>query len=265
MSQALTTFSKFYYNYLVNETNQWLDYNDGSGEKSVKIPSGAYTFFSLGIEIASQMTALSGTHTFSVIGDRLTRKYTITALTGGNFSLLFDTGTYRDLSISSLIGFDDVNLSGDDSYESLNSTGSVYYPQYVLQSYVDADFNKFPLKAVVNKSSSGNNYEVVKFGSNNLYRFEIKYTTDIDLDGNSFIKDNPNGLSDLNSFMSYCTNKYPIEFMKDEALSNNFDSIVLESTPQSSDGVSYEISPDYSQNIPDFYTLGGQLVFRRVT
>ena len=260
----LLTYSKFYYNFIVDENNNYIDFDDGSGEKSAEIPFGSYTLNSLAQEISGQMTSLSSSHIFDCTVNRDTRIFTISASSGGNFSLLFDTGTHASLSISSLIKFNASDYTLSSSYDGYDSTGSVFYPQYLLQNYVDADYTKFPISSVVNRSTSGNNYEVVRFGSSKLYRFEIQYTTNLDLEKGSIIKNNPTGLEDLNYFMDYITNKYPIEFMKDENDSNTFDTIVLESSSQSEDGVSYEIIPSYDKNLPEFYSLGGPLVFRRV-
>lgn len=258
----LLTYSKFYYGYIVDENNQYIDFDDGSGIRQAKIPAGAYTLYTLGVEISRQMTSVSPLLTFSCIADRDTRKYTISSL-GENFTLLFDTGVNAALSIFNLIGFEDLDYDGSNSYSGTYETGSAYYPQYMLGNFVHADFTKYPVASVVNKSTSGNSYEVVRFGSNRLYRFEILFTTNVDT-AEGPIKSNPSGVEDLNSFMDYCTNKYPIEIMLDENDSNSFDTIMLETTPQSQDGVSYELYPMYNEKIPDFYTLGGQLIFRRI-
>jgi hypothetical protein len=260
---SLNTYSKFYYNFVVTESNQWLDFNDGTANRSIKIPFGGYTLASLAVKIAEEMNSVAVGRTFSVTTNRLTRIYTISAV-GGNFSLLFSTGTNAGLGIFSLIGFAGSDFTGASTYTGTSGCGSVYYPQYYLQGFIDADQTKFPVSAVVNKSSSGNVFEVVRFGSNRLYRFSIDWTTDLDLGSDSFIKTNLSGVSALNSFMDYCTNKYPVEIMPNENDSDDYDTIILETTPQSPDGVSYEISPDYSKNLPEFYTLGGKLVFRRV-
>lgn len=260
----LKTYSKFYYNFIIDDSNCYLDFNDGTGVRSAKIPFGSYTLYTLSIELTKQMTSVSPTHTFSVVTDRADRIYTISSIAGGNFDILFSTGPNAELSISNVIGFESIDYLSSNSYSGLYSSGDVYYPQFYLQSFIDADFNKYPISSVVNRSSSGSSYEVVTFGLNSLYKFEIKYTTDIDLEENSYIKNNQNGVSELNKFMSYCVNKYEIEFMKDENDSDNFYIISLESTPQSQDGVSYELAPSYSEEIPEFYTLGGQLVFRRI-
>jgi hypothetical protein len=157
-----------------------------------------------------------------------------------------------------------VDLSGNNQYLGSSAVGLVYYPQFLLGNYVDADLTSSPVEAVVNRSTSGNKYEVVRFGVNKVYRFEILYTTNLILESSDYIRNNQTGVEDLMNFMEFCVKKYPLEFMKDEENSGYYAEVLLESTPQSQDGVAYEISPDYARGMPEFYNLGGPLSFRRL-
>jgi hypothetical protein len=256
----LTSYSKFYYGIYVGEQN-YLDFHDGTSLRSISIKSGGYSLTGLGIEIAKAMNAAS-TLTFYCTFDRSSRLLSING--SGIFSLLFASGPNSALSLKDVIGFQGVDYSGAALYSGLNAVGKEYKPQFYLQNYVDADFNKTPISAVVNRSTSGRVFEVVKFGSDNIFRFEIKYTTNLKIEGGSPIKQNLTGVEDLKDFMEYSSEKWPLEFMKDEEDPDDFSQVILESTPSNQDGVGYEISPDYSAQLPEFYTLGGELVFRRI-
>lgn len=257
------TYAAFYYNFLVDDSNRGLDFVDASGYHSILITKGGYTLSSLAVEIARAMTANSSSNNYLMSADRTTRRYTIES--DGNFDLPFLTGFSNAIGIFDLIGFSELDISGSDSYTGLFSAGKAYYPQFYLKNYIDAEDSQNPLSAVVNKSSNGENYEIVKFGSQNFYKFEILYTTNRMLGQNSVIKENPTGVDDLREFMKYCTKKYPIEFMKDISNREVYDKVILESTPTNQDGVGFEISPDYGQELPDFYQLGGPLVFKRIS
>lgn len=264
MSYNLKTYSKFIYGIEVTQGENYIDFFDGTSNKVAIIPVGGYSIGGLAREVARQMNKVTQNNGFDVTVDRDKLALTIFTLDNTNFSLLFSTGTNNFFSAHNILGFNKVNLTGSNSYTSTNKVGLEYKPQFYLQNYIDADLNSVPVEAVVNRSTSGNKFEVVKFGSNRLYKFEIVYTTDMNLGPGSVIRYNQNGVSDLKNFMEFCIKKYPLEFIKDESQSFNYDTVILESTPQSDQGVAYEISPDYSSELAEFFTLNGQLVFRRI-
>lgn len=259
----MSIYSGFYYNFLVDHTNPGLDFTDLSGSHSILIPKGSYTMSSLAVEIARQMTKNSTTNNYLVAANRKTRIYTISS--DLNFSINFNSGFSNPMGIFNLIGFNDADYTGSNSYSGSFAAGDAYYPQFFLKNYVDAEDSQNPLSAVVNRSSNGANYEIVKFGSQNFYKFEIIFTTNLSVGQDSLIKQNLNGVEDLRNFMKYISRKYPVEFIKNIDDPETYDKVILESTPQSQDGVGFEITPDYAQDLPEHFVLGGQLVFKRLT
>jgi hypothetical protein len=260
----MSTYAAFYYDFLVDDTNRGLDFSDGSGSHSILIPKGGYTLTSLAVAIAREMTKNSTTNNYLVEANRSSRIYTISA--DLPFALLFNSGFSNPMGIFNLIGFNDADYNtGSNFYIGSLAAGKAYYPQFYLKNYIDAENSQNPLSAVVNRSSNGENYEIVKFGSQNFYKFEIIYTTDLQVGQNCLIKENLNGVEDLREFMKYCSKKHPIEFMKDVNNPNVFDKVILESTPQSQDGVGFEIIPDYGQDLPEYFVMGGPLVFKRLS
>jgi hypothetical protein len=264
MDYNLKTYSRFIYGIEVVAGANVIDFFDGVSNKSATIPIGGYSLGGLAREVARQMNRTTENLGFEVLSDRDFIRFTIKTLDNSNFSLLFDTGFNNALSAYALLGFTQSDFTGSSQYTSSVAVAKTYLPQFYLQNYIDAELNSLPIEAVVNRSTSGNKFEVVKFGSNRLYKFEIQYTTNLELENGSIIRQNLNGVDDLKDFMEFCIKKYPLEFFKDESDSGNYDTVVLETTPQSADGVAYEISPDYNADLPEFYTLGGQLAFRRI-
>jgi hypothetical protein len=106
----------------------------------------------------------------------------------------------------------------------------------------------------VNESASGI-IEVVRFGNVMFTQFNIMYITNLPMDG-KLIRNNPNGVSDLNLFMDYITNANPIEFMPDVSDRNTFQDLIIESTTLSKDGIEYKLKELYDKGLPNFFESG---------
>ncbi len=86
------------------------------------------------------------------------------------------------------------------------------------------------------------------------------FITDIEMDGR-LIKNNPTGVDDANTFMDYVTKVAPIEFMADIGDRSTFNTIQIESTPQSKDGIDYTLKEWYDKGLPQIFETG-VLTFR---
>lgn len=254
---AITTRSAFYYGHNITENNQYINFSEDGGvtELSTTIPVGAYTLTDFTSEVVKALNA-EGDNTYTISLDRLTRKITINC--DANFDLLVTTGTQSEISAFSLIGFTS-NKSGSNSFESDTGSGFAYYPQYNLQNYVDFQDILESVDSSVNTSASGL-VEVINFGRVNFMECNIKYATDII--GQGAIDNNANGVSDLRQFMTYITNKYPLEFVKDKD-AVNFNSCILERSAKSKDGTSFQLYELYSQGLAYYYETK-TLVFREL-
>ena len=77
----------------------------------------------------------------------------------------------------------------------------------------------------------------------------------------SIYGNDPNAITNIRNFLSFCIGKGRLEFMIDQENENVFDKVLLESTPESKDGVSYRLKE--MNGLQGFFETG-KLKFRRV-
>lgn len=256
---SLDTFSIFYYGHSITDENYLLDVDEGSGDFQVELPVGSYTLTEF-VDILESALNDAGTLTYTVSLTRASREITISAT--ASFDLLVSTGPSVGTSAWSLIGFSGSDRTGASTYTGNLPSGSAYEPQFILQDHVPPENYKKSVMATVNESASGD-LEIVRFGSVRGVQFNIKYATDIPMDG-KIIKNNPSGVSDLNSFMDYITDGNKIEMMPDISDRSTFDTLIIESTQQSRDGIEYRLKELYDKGLPRFFETG-VLSFRVIT
>jgi hypothetical protein len=180
MSVLVPNFSQVVYGYKVTAEpyNGFIDLDEGSGEISVEVPVGSYTFneFVVAIQQALSTQAILN---YTVVGNRESRQITISA--DGDFDILSDSGSHAGSGIYSLIGFETASdYVGGDSYTGANSSGKVFSPQFKLQAFIGPDDWQEKAQAKVNVSASGSSVEVVNFGLARFMQFEIDYITNKD-------------------------------------------------------------------------------------
>jgi len=255
----INTDSIFYWIDAINDTNFYLDFDEGIGELSAEVSTGCFTPTDLSIQVESALNEVGG-QSYSVVFDRQTRLYTISATS--NFDLLVATGTHLGSDIFNLLGFTGGDLTGSNSYTSDTAVGFTYEPQFKLQDYVDIEDLQKSINATVNRSAAGQ-VEVVRFGIEKFFEFNIRFCTDIDQGVGGPISTNLSGVDDVRRFMRFCTSKSELEFMPDKKDRNTFYKILLESTEEDSKGTGYRLKELYSSNLPGYYDTG-KLVFRLV-
>lgn len=248
---ALDTFSCFYYGFEITGENNLLNFSEGGPELTAELDVGSY---SLNDMIAVLETALNseGALTYTVSVNRTTRAITIAAT--GTFSLLTTTGTQVSSSPFTLIGFTGADKTGFATYTG-TAAGSIYEPQFRLQDYIPVENWTGAALATVNKSASGR-VEVVKFGDESFMQCDIKYATNISQNDNLIIKSNASGVDNLIDFMSFAITKGPMEFMPNISDRATYIKIILESTPDSKDGVSFKLKELYDKGLPGFFDTG---------
>ena len=254
----INTFSSFLYGYKVDETNFYLNFNEGSGELTASLVAGGYTFTDMATEIERALNE-SGTLDYVVIANRSTRTFTISA--SANFSLLITTGTNIGIGCFSLIGFTGADLSGDNNYESNNITGTLYVPQMKLQDYSPASNNKQFQSSNINESASGQ-IEVYSIGKVSFYEFNIKYINEYLEKDLPYMKKDLSAVANINDFLDFCIEKNPVEFIPDMSDLNTFDTIILEKTSSDSKGTGYKLKELYGQGLAGYYETG-LLTFRQ--
>lgn len=255
MSSLLPKHSKFYYGYKISAEpyNGYIDIDEGSGEITVEIPVGSYTLNEFVVAI-QQALATQATLTYTVTVNRDSRRITISA--DANFDILSNTGSHSGSGAYSIMGLKTTSdYSGDDTYTGENQSGKVYYPQYLLQSYVGPDDWQEKSNAKVNISASATSVEVVNFGLAKFAQFEFDYITNIPMDGIVF-KNRSNAVNEIREFLQYITAKNYFEFMPDESDSNTFYKVLCESTAEYDDGTGYKLQEKYTEQLPGYFKTG---------
>lgn len=249
---SISTFSSFYYGFSIDETNNFIPFDEGGAEINAEIDIGAYSLTDVLVKLKTAMDAVGGqTYTWSV--DRDTRLVTVSA--ASNFSLLIGTGSTRGTSPFELLGFTGgVDLTGSNSYTGDSPAGSEYLPQFILQDYNSPEEFQERIGASVNESANGE-IEVISFGLRKFIEMNIMYINNRPQDG-TVIKTNLSGVSDAIHFMEFITQKFPFEFIPDVADRNTFHKVLLESTPQSREGVGFKLRELVGRGLPGYYETG---------
>lgn len=256
---SLKTFSSFYYGFDVNTQNLYLNFKEAGAEISAPVAVGSYTLTQMAEAIQNTLNTYGFSNTYTVTVDRVTRIITIAAT--GTFQLLPVTGTQASNSVLPLIGFT-TDRTGGTSYAGNTAAGSKYEPPFRLQSYVPIEHWTGAALATVNKAASGR-VEVVKFGNESFMQANIMYVNDYDQIVNNILKSDPNGVDNLLEFLKYGITKGPMEFMPDIDDPDFFYELILESTPDNKDGVSFRLNEMYDKGMPGWYETG-ILKFRQV-
>jgi hypothetical protein len=107
-------------NFVIDSTNNKLDFNDGGAEISVTLTNGTYTPSQLGSHIQTQLNASAGIANYTVTYSSLLGYWTIQS-DGATFNILWDSGTNTATSVAETLGFD----------PDLDSTGGLAYQGYL--------------------------------------------------------------------------------------------------------------------------------------
>lgn len=252
MSQ-LSTISKFYYGFVIDATNNKIDFKESGGELTAVLNSGSYTLTDFLTEVQRALNA-AGSYVYAVTVTRSTRIVKIQA-TGGNIQLLTTTGSHIGVSTYSLLGFSGADKTGATNYSGSAASGSQYTPQFKLQSYVSPNDWKESISPSVNESASGL-IEVIKFGTRQFLQFDIQWSTDRPQRSTGAITNNPTGIADLRSFMDYMITKGPLEFMEDKDTPATFFKVLCERTMDQATGTGYMLNEMYDKGAPGYFNTG---------
>lgn len=257
---ALLTKCKFYYGVEIEQDNNILDFDEGSGEISVTIPVGIYSPREIANKISVLMTA-AGTQSYSCVFNRTTRKLTIGAM--GFFSILIDSGSHTGSTIYDNLGYTgSVDLTGFNSYASDSVVGYEFKPQFYLLDYIPLEHNIKSVQASINETGSGN-VEVIRYGTKRFMECSIEFITNQKFISDPIWTSNTTGVDEALQFLTYATQKSKIEFMPDSLDVANYFTLILESTAADQQGTGFKLEEmlDYGAG----YYKTGRLVFREVT
>lgn len=249
MSAELTTYSKFYYGYVIDNTNYQINFKEGAPELLAELNAGSYTFETFADEIARALND-AGALTYTVTANRSTRTLTIAA--GSTFQLLTSSGSNVGSSPWTLMGFTGADRTGTNTYTGNGTAGSEYIPQFYLQSYVSSDDWQQTLDPAINKTASGR-VEVVSYGVESFVQFQIKFATDIAQGGNGPIRSNSTGVDDLRDFMQFVITRGPIEFMPNLNSPSTFQTLIHDSSADSNTGTAYKLKELYDRSLPGYF------------
>lgn len=257
---ALLTKCKFYYGVQIDQDNNILDFDEGSGEISITIPIGIYSPKEISNKIAALMTA-AGTQTYSCVFNRTTRKLTIGAV--GFFSILIGSGSHTGSTVYANLGYTGgVDLTGFNSYASDSAVGYEFRPQFYLLDYTPLEHNIKSVQASINETGSGN-IEVIRYGTKRFMECSIEFITNQKFISDPIWTSNKTGVEDALQFLTFATQKSKIEFMPNENDVANYFTLILESTASDQQGVGFKLEEmlDYGAG----YYKTGRLVFREVS
>lgn len=249
---SLLTRSVFYYGHEVTEQNSSIDFSEGASQLNATLNVGFYSLEEYAIEIARAMN-IAGTFNYVVSVNRENRSLSV--MGDSPFVFLFGSGTRKGTSASNLMGFNAVDTSSTMNQVGDFGSGSEYKPQFYLQNYIDAENNQERVASTVNESASGLTIETISYGTRKLYELEIRYITEKEQGYFGEIETDLNAQSNARDFLQYITLKGNFEFMKDVNLRNDFNKVLLESTPESREGVNFKLKP-FRQNMRDYLTTG---------
>jgi hypothetical protein len=254
------TDSAFYFGTEITDDNRLIRFIEDGLPLIAELTPGKYSLTDLAREASRAMNVV-GDQDYRVSINRSTRIATIEAeLVGAtDFTLsLSETSA----SAFSLLGFTGSDLTGNTEYSGTAKVGLEYRPQFRLQGFVDFDDNQKAVESSVLTSASGR-VETVRFGIYKLMEAEIKFITDIDQGVGGYIRTNNSGVADARRFMEYAVTKGDMEFIPDAKSPAVFTKCILESTPESSEGVDFKLKEEFAQGLTGYYTTG-LLVFREV-
>jgi hypothetical protein len=257
---VINTFSKFYYGIEITDQNYKIDFDEGAGELTAILNTGTYTPTEIAAEVEAAMNAV-GSFTYSATFNRSTRRLTITS--SASMTMLFDTGSTAPVSAFTVLGFgDETSDDTDTSFVAGDPLGSVYLPQYILQSYVPLEHFIEQLHQTVNETITGRQ-ELITYGDMNMMRCNITFITDITQPSGGPIMNSSVGVADAISFMRWCCKKNKVEFMPDTNTASAFFNLVLDSSTVSKDGTTFRLKELYDRGLSGYYETE-TLTFRKV-
>lgn len=250
----IDTKSVFNFGHIVTANNNEFCFTEGSGELIAVVPPNGYSLAEFAIALQTAMRE-AGTFSYTVTVDRSNNenKITIADLSSSGFDILTISGT-SGKSGWVLAGFSGPDFIGSTSYTGNLKSGLQYYPQFLLQSYVNKSHMQESYDYTLNRSVSGKE-ELIRFGVDKFIEAEIKFVTDLPMDG-IVIESRPNGVALAVQFLEHITQKQRFEFVPNRAQPNVFDKVVLTSLPDFSDGTGFRLRELIDQNLRDIYDIG---------
>lgn len=250
---ALNAQSLFLYGYQVDEFNSSIDFQavNAGPILTATLAFGSYTAGELCLAVAAAMKAVDPTRTYSVTIDRTVNSGTenrITILTSGTFlSLLWQTGPRNFTSACTLLGFNQVDNTGNTTYTGQNTTGTVLIPDWYAYSYLGPDFMRtiFGAKSI----TAGGIKEAIVWQVQRFFQAEFKHQPYAKV------------VSEWTDFMTWAIQQKPFDFTPEITSPTVFYPCTLEQTQADGNGMGYTMQEELPE-MP-FYYRTGILKFRQ--
>jgi hypothetical protein len=251
---ALKTYSKFYYGHTITDANRFINFKENGGtEQTAILNIGEYSLTDFCTEVARALNGSTAAFDYGCSVNRSTRFVTITC-TGGNVQFLPVTGSQAGSSAFSLIGIV-ADTSNAGSHTGTVASGSEWAPQFKAQDYVSFEDNQKAVDGVVRKTTSGK-VEAVSFGVEKIMECNFRFITNIFMPSGHFILSDSAGYENAREFLKYAITKADLEFMPNVDDVNTFNKCLLESTPDSPEGLGFKLRELYSIGLPEYYETG---------
>ena len=251
---ALHTYSKFYYGHTINETNKYINFkeNGSATELTAILEVGEYSLTDFVTEVARALNAAAASN-ITVGVDRATRILTVS--TSGTINFLAGSGSQIGSGAFSLMGY--VGDSGGffTQLGGNEPSGFEWIPQFKAQDYVSFEDNQSAIDGVTRKTTSGR-VEAVSFGTQKIMDCNWRFITNTQFNSTHPIKNDQEGYENARAFMKYAITKADLEFIPDIDIPNTFNKCLLESTPESAEGLGFKLKELYGIGLPDYYETG---------
>lgn len=245
---ALSSKSLFLYGISIDSTNNKLDFKKVAGPTvlTATITPGSYSLTSLAIAIAAALNAADNLNVYyctvdRTVGGGLQNRVTIGTTTGSYFALMFASGPNNAVSISTVIGFAQLDFTGALFYQGSASAGTLMQTTYPGYNYLSPDFSQ-KIFGSVNVSTSGIK-EAIVFAIQRFITVEFKYEP-----GSKVV-------SEWTPMMTWLIEQRPFDFTPEVSAPSVVYSVTLESTSADSKGLGFEFKEMLPQ-FPNTYATG---------
>jgi hypothetical protein len=182
---------------------------------------------------------------------------TLTINSDLNFSILIATGPFVGSSIWTRLGLGALDLTGAATYTG-STIGKEYRPQFYLLDYVDGNNNQRAIDSTLNETSGGV-VEVIRYGTKKIYEMNFDFITTERQE--NYIENDLLAVDKIRNFLEDITQKNLIQFFPNRDDTTESVTLILETTPESGNGVSFKLKE--KPGLPDYFTTG-LLTFREV-
>lgn len=243
---ALKAQSLFLYGYVVDVTNQYIDWKDSSSNSfSATVPFGNYSLQDLCLAISVVMNASDPVHIYTVAATRtfsggLQNRVTISTTDTG-MDLLFGTGPHVSASIAPLIGFAAVDRTPNPTYTGTLTTGTALVTTMAGYNYSGPARDQ-KVFGSVSVSTSGRK-EAIIFQIQQFVSVNFKYEPEAIID------------SSWQPFMVWAIQQKAFEFTPEYTNPTVVYNVTLEQTPQNAQGLAFQMVEQISE-FPFVYTTG---------